>query len=89
MASISRFIIQRLKLQVNWRKSAVDRPWNRSFLGVQLHRWEAPQTPENCAEGTGSIQSAVKALTRRNQGHSLKHVIMTPRRISARVDWLF
>ena len=57
MASISRFIIQRLKLQVNWRKSAVDRPWNRSFWG-SASPGEAPQTPENCAEGTGSIQSA-------------------------------
>jgi len=32
LASISRFITQHLKLQVNWSKSTVDRPWKRSFL---------------------------------------------------------
>ena len=36
MASITRFIEGRLKLQVNEEKSAVDRPWNRTFLGFTL-----------------------------------------------------
>ena len=33
MASVSHFIIQRLKLRVNAAKSAVDRPQQRTFLG--------------------------------------------------------
>jgi RNA-directed DNA polymerase len=33
MASLTRFIEGRLKLQINAEKSAVARPWHRSFLG--------------------------------------------------------
>src|SRR3712207_3748491 len=36
MASITRFIETRLKLQVNAAKSAVAHPWERSFLGFTL-----------------------------------------------------
>lgn len=33
MASLSRFLAERLKLKVNESKSAVARPWQRKFLG--------------------------------------------------------
>ena len=33
MESITAFLMQRLKLTVNQAKSAVDRPWQRKFLG--------------------------------------------------------
>ncbi len=36
MSSITRFIERRLKLQVNMEKSAVGRPWQRSFLGYTI-----------------------------------------------------
>ena len=36
MNSVTRFLEQRLRLQVNLEKSAVDRPWKRSFLGYSL-----------------------------------------------------
>jgi group II intron reverse transcriptase/maturase len=36
MASMSRFLEGRLKLKVNAAKSAVDRPWNRTFLGYSM-----------------------------------------------------
>jgi RNA-directed DNA polymerase len=36
MPSITRFIERRLKLHVNAEKSAVGRPWQRSFLGYTL-----------------------------------------------------
>jgi RNA-directed DNA polymerase len=36
MASITRFLTERLRLTVNVAKSAVDRPWNRSFLGYTV-----------------------------------------------------
>ena len=77
MASISRFIIQRLKLQVNWRKSAVDRPWNRSFLGFSFTGRKLPKRRKIAPKALVRFKARVKALTRRNQGHSLKHVIMT------------
>jgi hypothetical protein len=36
MASLTRFIEGRLKLQINAEKSAVARPWHRSFLGFTV-----------------------------------------------------
>jgi len=33
LATVTRFVEKRLKLKVNVAKSAVDRPWNRKFLG--------------------------------------------------------
>lgn len=36
MASITRFLSQRLKLTVNQAKSAVGRPWRRTFLGYTM-----------------------------------------------------
>ncbi len=40
MASVTRFIEESLRLTVNTRKSAVDRPWKRSFLGFTVSRTE-------------------------------------------------
>ena len=36
MQSLTRFIEERLKLQINAEKSAVARPWHRSFLGFTV-----------------------------------------------------
>jgi RNA-directed DNA polymerase len=36
MESIKRFLYMRLRLKVNERKSAVDRPWRRVFLGYTV-----------------------------------------------------
>ncbi|MCZ4287217.1 reverse transcriptase domain-containing protein, partial [Marinobacter salarius] len=36
MASITHFLETRLRLKVNTVKSAVDRPWRRSFLGYSV-----------------------------------------------------
>jgi RNA-directed DNA polymerase len=36
MASLTRFLAGRLRLAVNLAKSAVDRPWNRTFLGYTV-----------------------------------------------------
>lgn len=36
MESVIRFVEGKLKLKVNRDKSAVDRPWNRKFLGFSF-----------------------------------------------------
>ena len=36
LASLTRFLREKLKLTVNPKKSAVDRPWKRKFLGFSL-----------------------------------------------------
>jgi len=77
MASISRFITERLKLKVNWEKSAVDHPWNRSFLGFSFTGGKLPKRRKIAPKALARFKARVKALTRRNQGRSLKHVITT------------
>lgn len=77
MASISRFITQRLKLQVNWSKSAVDRPWKRSFLGFSFTGGKLPKRRKIAPKALARFKARVKALTRRNQGRSLQRVITT------------
>jgi RNA-directed DNA polymerase len=77
MASISRFITQRLKLQVNGSKSAVDRPWKRRFLGFSFTGGKLPKRRKIAPKALARFKARVKALTRRNQGRSLQHVITT------------
>ena len=43
LASLTRFVSERLKLKVNAAKSAVDVPWRRKFLGYSLTWHRAPQ----------------------------------------------
>jgi RNA-directed DNA polymerase len=77
MASISRFITGRLKLQVNESKSAVDRPQNRSFLGFRFTGGRLAKRRKIAPKALARFKARVKALTRRNQGRSLSQVITT------------
>ncbi|CAH2407568.1 group II intron reverse transcriptase/maturase [Mesorhizobium ventifaucium] len=43
MASLTRFLAERLKLKVNGDKSAVDRPWKRTFLSYTMTAHKAPR----------------------------------------------
>src|SRR5690625_3659030 len=43
LASITGFLEKRLRLKVNQEKSAVDRPWNRSFLGYSMTWHKLPR----------------------------------------------
>ena len=43
MASLTHYLESRLKLQVNREKSAVDRPWKRSFLGYTVTHNRVPR----------------------------------------------
>ena len=42
MASVTRYLSERLKLTVNQAKSAVDRPWRRIFLGYSMSWFPKP-----------------------------------------------
>ena len=77
MASISRFITQRLKLKVNEKKSAVDRPQNRSFLGFSFTGGKSPNRRKVAPKALARCKARVKELTRRSQGRSLGKVITT------------
>ena len=43
MTSSNRYLQARLKLQVKAAKSAVDRPWNRKFLGYSMTFHKQPR----------------------------------------------
>lgn len=71
MESLTRFLREKLKLTVNLNKSAVDRPWNRKFLGFSMtsHREcrvrVAPQAVERFKE-------AMRVKFREGRGRNLR-----------------
>ena len=74
MASLTRFLTQRLKRTVNRAKSAVAPPGERTFLGCSFtrppvpRRRLAPSTVTRC-------KAKVRALTRRTRGVSLETMV--------------
>src|SRR5215831_16914890 len=74
MASLTRFIERRLKLQINAEKSAVAPPWQRSFLGFTLT--EEPGFRRCIADKVVTrFKDRVRELTRRHRGVSLEKMI--------------
>jgi len=71
MESLTRFLREKLKLRVNPKKSAVDRPWSRKFLGFSMsaHREcrgrVAPQAVER-------FKDAMREKFREGRGHNLR-----------------
>ena len=74
MASLTRFIERRLKLQVNTQKSAVARPWQRSFLGFTVTDEEQPRR-RIAEKALARFKDRVRDLTRRHRGVSLQRMI--------------
>lgn len=74
MESLTRFIERRLKLQINAEKSAVARPWYRTFLGFTVRN-----EPEfrRCIADKAIIRFKyrVRELTRRHRGITLERMI--------------
>jgi RNA-directed DNA polymerase len=75
MASVRRFLTERLSLKVNERKSAVDRPWRLKILGFSFYKRKgkvlvriANQTMERC-------RNKVRQLTKRTRQGKLEEVI--------------
>jgi RNA-directed DNA polymerase len=74
MASLTRFIEGRLKLQVNAQKSAVARPWQRSFLGFTVTD-EAQPRRRVADKALARFKDRVRGLTRRHRGVSLERMV--------------
>jgi RNA-directed DNA polymerase len=74
MQSVTRFIERRLKLQVNTEKSAVARPWHRSFLGFTVRN--EPEFRRCIADkALARFKHRVRAMTGRHRGVSLERMI--------------
>ncbi len=74
MASITRFLSERLKLTVNVAKSAVASPWERKFLGYSLSWHKAPKlriAPSSLQRLEGKIREVLQGA----RGRSLSHTV--------------
>jgi len=72
--SITRYLTERLRLKVNEEKSAVDRPWNRTFLGytMTVHREPKLKVSPKAVE---RAKKRVREIMRRGRGRKLADVI--------------
>jgi RNA-directed DNA polymerase len=70
MASITRFLHERLKLRVNPEKSAVDRPWNRKFLGYSMTYNRKPRL-KAAPRSVERLKNKLRTLFRQGRGRNL------------------
>lgn len=74
MASLTRFLNEGLRLAVNSAKSAVDRPWNRVFLGFTMTAHKTPRL-RVASTSVARFKGKLQALWRRGRGCSLGRTI--------------
>jgi group II intron reverse transcriptase/maturase len=74
MASLRRFLEERLKLKVNAAKSAVDRPWRRSFLSYTMTFHQKPRL-KVADLAVQRFKGNLRQLCRRGRGRSLGRII--------------
>lgn len=79
LESISEFLEKKLKLKVNRKKSAVDRPWKRKFLGYSVTAHKKPLL-RVAPQSVVRLKGKVKALFRAGRGRSIGKTIkdLTP-----------
>ncbi|HEX7499014.1 MAG TPA: group II intron reverse transcriptase/maturase, partial [Polyangia bacterium] len=73
MDSVTRLIEDSLRLTVNARKSAVDRPWNRKFLGFTLNRKTKGLQVATLA--IDKLKDRIRELSCRTRGRHLGQII--------------
>jgi RNA-directed DNA polymerase len=79
MASLTRFLSERLRLSVNVAKSAVDRPWTRSFLGYGMTHHQKPRLTVP-ASSVKRFKAKLRAIFRAGRGRVLAATVddLTP-----------
>ena len=80
MASLTRFLSERLRLRVNTAKSAVDRPWERSFLGYSMTFHIKPRL-KIAAKSVGRLKDKIRGMMRRGRGRAMAKTVadLSPR----------
>jgi RNA-directed DNA polymerase len=73
MASVSRFLTNKLKLKVNEAKSAVARPEERKFLGFSISNDGSER--RIAPKALGKFQMQVREFTRRTRGESVPQIV--------------
>ncbi|MDB4957657.1 MAG: group intron-encoding maturase, partial [Myxococcales bacterium] len=67
--------LTRLRLRINEAKSAVDRPWNRRFLGFTFRRRAATTRRRVSPRSVDKLKDRIRELTNRNRGASISTVV--------------
>ena len=70
LRSMERFLSCRLRLRVNREKSAVDRPWNRTFLGYSM-TWHKRPRLKVAASSVNRLRMMLKSAFRQGRGCNL------------------
>src|ERR1700690_1306227 len=73
MKSLTRFIMSKLKLQVNQQKSAVARPWARKFPGFSFTSTGTPKR-RIASKAVDRFKERIRELTGRNRGVSIERM---------------
>jgi len=68
---VRRFLERKLRLKVNEAKSAVDRPWNRTFLGFTFTQRQAKRRKVS-EKALKAFQAKVRELTSRTRGRTIR-----------------
>jgi len=74
MASITTFLSERLKLTVNPNKSAVDRPWQRTFLSYSM-TWHRQPRLTVAKKAVDRFKANLKTLFRRGKGKNIQTTV--------------
>jgi len=75
MSSLTCWLEAKLKLKVNQAKSAVDRPFRRSFLGLSVCRRNRGVALSISRKSRKRFEQKVREITRRNRGRSLATIL--------------
>jgi len=74
MASITSFLSQQLKLTVNQAKSAVDRPWKRTFLGYTMS-WHPKARLKVGEKAITKLKDTLRKICKYGRGWSMSKTI--------------
>jgi group II intron reverse transcriptase/maturase len=74
LTSVERFLRERLRLTVNREKSAVDRPWNRKFLGYTFTTNYQPKL-KVAPQAITRLKARLRGIFRSGRGRNLRRVI--------------
>jgi RNA-directed DNA polymerase len=73
--AIERYVTGKLRLKINRSKSAVDRPWNRKFLGYTVTSHKTPRL-KVAKSSVARFKSKLKGAFRRGRGRNLRQFII-------------
>jgi RNA-directed DNA polymerase len=74
LASVTRLLQRQLRRTGNEAKSAVDRPWNRTFLGFTFTKRQSTRRTVR-GKALKAFQAKVRAITGRPRGRTIRQLV--------------